>query len=162
MHSILKFVFFEIQNKEIRPVLSGPVTYDHEDLCNLEYLNCSHIKLTEINLFSTESNQDLLLPKLTSLDISNNEFTDLPMGFDRFTELKYLYINNKPRVTHIPRDIGYICHLNAFEYHDVADPVTAALNDISCISNKLTYLRSMQQRYVATIPIAICVLYFLK
>ena len=26
MHSILKFVFLEIQNKAIRPVLSGPVT----------------------------------------------------------------------------------------------------------------------------------------
>ena len=27
MHSILKIVFLEIQNKAIRPVLSGPVTY---------------------------------------------------------------------------------------------------------------------------------------
>ena len=27
VHSILKFVFLEIQNKAIRPVLSGPVTY---------------------------------------------------------------------------------------------------------------------------------------
>ena len=27
MHSILKSVFLEIQNKAIRPVLSGPVTY---------------------------------------------------------------------------------------------------------------------------------------
>ena len=27
MHSILKFVFLEIQNKAIRPVLSGPATY---------------------------------------------------------------------------------------------------------------------------------------
>ena len=28
MHSILKIVFLEIQNKAIRPVLSGPVTYN--------------------------------------------------------------------------------------------------------------------------------------
>ena len=27
VHSILKSVFIEIQNKAIRPVLSGPVTY---------------------------------------------------------------------------------------------------------------------------------------
>ena len=27
VHSILKSVFLEIQNKAIRPVLSGPVTY---------------------------------------------------------------------------------------------------------------------------------------
>jgi len=100
-----------------------------------------------------------LFPKLISLDISNNEFSDLPMGFDRFTELKYLYINDNPRVTHIPRNIGYISCLSTFEYHDVADPVTAALNDISDISDKLTYLRSMQQRYVATIPIAMCAVF---
>ena len=30
MHSILKFVFLEIQNKAIRPVLSGPVTLAKE------------------------------------------------------------------------------------------------------------------------------------
>ena len=119
----------------------------HEDLYNLEYLHCSHNELTQIYLFD-ESSQNLLLPKLISLDLSYNKFTDLPTGLYRCTELKYLHINNNPAVNHIPRDIGYIKHLSIFEYYDVADPLIETLNNISDISDKLTYLRSMQQRYI--------------
>ena len=118
---------------------------NHEDLCNLEYLNCSHNKLMKIYLLSN-NNQDLLFPKLISLDISNNKFSDLPLGLHRFTDLKYLYINDNPGVTHIPGDIGYLSRLSTFVYHGVTDPVTATLNNISDIADKLTYLRSMQQR----------------
>ena len=118
---------------------------DHKELFNLKYLNCSHNKLTQICLFNKSA---LLFPKLLYLDLSYNKFIDLPTELDKCTELKYLYINNNPGVIHIPRDIGYINHLNVFKYCDVADPLIETLNNISDISDKLTYLRLMQQRYV--------------
>ena len=118
---------------------------DHEELFNLQYLNCSHNKLTQIYLFNKSI---LLFPKLLSLDLSHNNFINLPTELYRCTELKYLYINSNPGVECIPRDIGYINHLNMFKYDDVADPLIETLNNISDISDKLTYLRSMQQRYI--------------
>ena len=42
MHSILKIVFLEIQNKAIRPVLSGPVTYAGR---SLEHSSCHKASL---------------------------------------------------------------------------------------------------------------------
>ena len=115
---------------------------DHKELFNLQYLNCSHNKLIQIHLFNKST---LLFPKLLSLDLSHNNFIDLPTELRQCAELKYLYINNNPGVECIPRDIGCIKHLKVFEYNDVADPLIETLNNISDISDKLTYL---QQRYV--------------
>ena len=79
---------------------------NHKTLNNLHNLNCSHNKLRKISLF--DENQNLLFPKLTTLKLNHNEFTELPMELYRFPELKYLNISNNPNVTQIPRDIGYI------------------------------------------------------
>ena len=49
MHTILKFVFLEIQNKAIRPVLSGPVTY---------YITC-----TSEHAYSLSSSMSCLIDK---------------------------------------------------------------------------------------------------
>lgn len=120
---------------------------NHKNLCNLGNLNCSHNELTQLVLFDKE--QKLLFPKLFSLNLGYNRFTVLPMELYRFTELRLLTISNNPYVTEIPRDIGYINSLIEFEYNDVADPLVGTLNGIPSIPEKLTYLRSMQQRYVA-------------
>ena len=51
MHSILKFVFLEILNKAIRPVLSGPVTYTVKYLIvsieNLKGFNCNFVVVNQ-------------------------------------------------------------------------------------------------------------------
>lgn len=116
---------------------------DHENLHNLAHLNCSHNKITEISLFNRSN---VLFPNLISLNISYNELTNLPTRLDQFTQLKYLYISNNQEVEHIPRDIGYISHLIEFEYDNIADPLIETLNNLPHIPDKLTYLRSIQQR----------------
>ena len=118
---------------------------NHRNLCNLDNLNCSHNELKELVLFDKE--QNLLFPKLFSLNLSYNQFTQLPMKLFQFAELRFLTIDNNPDVTEIPRDIGYIEDLIEFKYNDVGDPLVRTLNDIHSISEKLKYLRSMQQRY---------------
>ena len=118
---------------------------NHRNLCHLGNLNCGHNELNELVLFDKE--QNLLFPKLFSLNLSYNRFTQLPTELHRFTELKLLTISNNPYVTEIPRDIGYINGLIEFEYNDVGDPLVGTLNGIPSIPEKLTYLRSMQQRY---------------
>jgi len=117
----------------------------HKSLCNLGNLNCSHNELKQISLIDVD--QRLFFPKLFSLNMSYNQFVDLPMELYRFTELKLLNISNNPNVTHIPRDIGYITNLIEFELNNMADPLVGTLNSLSSIPDKLTYLRSMQQRY---------------
>ena len=119
---------------------------NHKSLCNLGNFNCSHNELIELSLF--DKDQKLFLPRLFSLNLSYNQFTELPVELYRFTELRLLTISNNPNVTQIPRDIGYINSLIEFEYNDVADPLVGTLNIIPTIPEKLTYLRSMQQRYL--------------
>lgn len=118
---------------------------NHKSLCNLGNLNCHHNELIELSLF--DKDRKLFFPKLFSLNLGYNQFIQLPMELHRFTELKLLTISNNPNVTQIPRDIGYINGLIEFEYNDVADPLVGTLNAIPSIPDKLTYLRSMQQRY---------------
>jgi len=117
----------------------------HKNLCSLGNLNFCHNELKQLSLF----NQDhkLFFPKLFSLNLGYNQFTELPMELYRFTELKLLTISNNPGVVQIPRDIGYINGLIEFEYNNVADPLVGTLNGIPTIPDKLTYLRSMEQRY---------------
>ena len=119
---------------------------NHRSLNNLSNINCSHNELKEISL--TDKEQNLFFPKLFSLNLSYNQFIQLPMELYRFTELKLLTISNNPNVTQIPRDIGYINSLIEFEYNNVADPLVGTLNGIPSIPEKLTYLRSMKQRYL--------------
>ena len=118
---------------------------NHKSLCNLGNLNFSHNELEELSLF--DKDQKLFFPKLFSLNLSYNQFTQLPVELYRFAELRLLTISNNPNITQIPRDIGYINGLIEFEYNDVADPLVGTLNGIPTIPEKLTYLRSMQQRY---------------
>ena len=118
---------------------------NHKNLFNLGNLNCSHNELNELVLFDKE--QNVLFPRLFSLNLSHNRFTQLPMELYRFTELRLLTISNNRYVIEIPRDIGYINSLIEFEYNDVADPLVGTLNGIPSIPEKLTYLKSMQQRY---------------
>ena len=117
----------------------------HKNLCSLGNLNCCHNELKQLSLF--DKDQKLFFPKLFSLNLSYNQFTELPMELYRFTELKLLTISNNPSVVQIPRDIGYINGLIEFEYNNVADPLVGTLNGIPTIPDKLTYLRSMEQRY---------------
>lgn len=119
---------------------------NHKSLCNLGNLNCSHNELKEITFF--DKDQRLFFPKLFSLNISYNQFIFLPVELYQFGELKLLNISNNPNVTHIPRDIGYINGLIEFDYNNVADPLAGTLNSISTIPDKLTYLRSMERRYL--------------
>ena len=116
---------------------------DHDNLHNLAHLNCSHNKITEISLFNRNN---VLFPNLITLNISYNELTNLPTRLDQFTQLKHLYISNNQEAEHIPRDIGYISHLIEFEYDNIADPLIETLNNLPHIPDKLTYLRSIQQR----------------
>ena len=57
MHSILKIVFLEIQNKAIRPVLSGPVTFTLVDQDKLQFSNFQ----TQINVATAWSSAKLAL-----------------------------------------------------------------------------------------------------
>ena len=118
---------------------------DHENLYNLAHLNCSYNELTRMSF--CDKTQNSFFPNLISLDLSHNKFTDLPIKLDQFTKLKYLYIDNNQSVIHIPRDIGYLNHLIDFKYDNIADPLTETLNNIPHVSDKLAYLRSIQQRY---------------
>ena len=129
---------------------------DHDNLYNLAHLNCNHNKITEISLFT--KTQNMFFPNLISLDISHNELTNLPTKLDQFTRLRYLYISNNQDVEHIPRDIGYIGHLIEFEYNNISDPLIETLNNTPHISDKLTYLRSIQQRYSLAISILLVII----
>ena len=127
----------------------------HDKLFNLGSLNCNRNELERLSLFDRE--QNLLFPKLFCLNISHNKFTELPLQLYRCPELRLLNISNNPSVTQIPLDIGNISTLIDLDYNNIGDPLVETLDTIPSIIEKLTYLRTLQQRYT----VYLCVdLYF--
>ena len=116
----------------------------HRKLFNLGSLNFNHNELHSLSLFDQDQNS--LFPKLFSLNISHNKFNELPLQLYRFTELRLLNISHNPTVQHIPLDIGNISSLIDLEYNNINDPLVETLDTIPSIVEKLTYLRTLQQR----------------
>ena len=128
---------------------------DHTLLVNLQHLNLSNNKLTDVVVETDVSvslphpltpsyDHTLLYPKLQSLILSNNRLTRFPVGVHKMERLGTLDISDNITIRSLPQKLHMLKNLIGFRYKGIGDPIIGTLDTFKDTAQLLYYLRARE------------------